>query len=288
MVTKYDYNPEEVEASYSAMIELMTALGEYRDNSVLIGGWVPYFLCRKHQKEHVGSLDVDIALDFRRMGDDEYQTILKAIKKRDWREGREPFIYEKTFRLADGRPFTAEINFMAGEYGGRGKSRRHQTIQDIKARKGRGCDLVFEEPESILVEGRMPDGSSNRVRIKVASIVPFLVTKGMALWTRYKEKDAYDIHFCLQHYPEGVDGLVVEAKKHIGNHLVREGLEKIRAKFLSVDDSGPVWAANFRVTEDDRRDNPAAQEEWEIIRRDAFERVDYLMNALDIHPFEES
>ncbi len=48
MVTRYDYNPDEVRACYSALIELLTILGEYRDRSVIIGGWVPYFLCPKH------------------------------------------------------------------------------------------------------------------------------------------------------------------------------------------------------------------------------------------------
>jgi len=135
MVTKYDYNPEEVEVCYSALIELMTVLGEYHSDIVLIGGWVPYFLCREHQKEHVGSLDVDLAINFSRIGTDEYQTILEAIKSRDWREGKEPFIYEKTFKLPNGRRVPVEINFLAGEYGGKGKSRRHQDVQDIKSQK---------------------------------------------------------------------------------------------------------------------------------------------------------
>ncbi len=286
MVTKYDYNLEEVEVCYSALIELMTVLGEYRADAVLIGGWVPYFLCPEHQKEHTGSLDIDIALDFSKIGDDEYQTILEAIKKRDWNPGRQPFIYEKIFRLSDESDIPVEINFMAGEYGGKGKSHRHQDIQDIKARKARGCDLVFDNPEGIIVRGRMPDGSSNEVSIQVSSIVPFLVTKGMAIWDRYKEKDAYDIHFCLQYYPANHDTIVGEFEEHLGNKLVREGLEKIRAKFVSIDAPGPVWAANFEVPEEDRKDNPDAQEKWGITQRSAFERVDRLMSALGIEPFK--
>lgn len=287
MVTKYDYNPEEVMACYLALIELMTILGEYRDNSVIIGGWVPYFLCPEHQKEHTGSLDIDLALDFSRIGEDEYETILKAIAKRGWNKGREPFIYEKTFRLSDGREIPVEINFLAGQYGGKGKSHRHQDVQDIKARKARGCDLVFDDPEDVTIEGDLPEGGRNKVTVKIASIIPFLVTKGMALWTRYKEKDAYDIHFCLRYYPGGIDAIIEQTKKHLGNHLVREGLEKIRSKFTAIEDNGPVWAANFEVREEDRKDNPEEEERWEQIRRSAFERVDRLMNALEIKSFEE-
>ncbi len=287
MATKYDYNPVEVKVCYAALIELMTILGEYRDNSVIIGGWVPYFLCPDHQREHTGSLDIDLALNFSKIEDDDYQTILEAIEKRGWSPGRELFIFEKTFRLSAGGEITVEINFMAGEYGGKGKSRRHQDVQDIQARKARGCDLVFDSPEVVVIEGDLPDGGKNKAIIKVASVIPFLVTKGMALWTRYKEKDAYDIHFCLQNHPGGIEAIVEQAKKHIGNRLIREGLGKIRAKFISIGDAGPVWAANFEVPDEDRRDNPEAQEKWEIIRRDAFERADHLMQTLGIQPYKE-
>lgn len=286
MVTKYDYNPEEVEACYSALIELMTILGEYRDNSVIIGGWVPYFLCPEHQKEHTGSLDIDLALDFSRIGEDKYETILQAIEKRGWSKGEESFIYEKSFRLSDEHEVVVEIDFLAGEYGGKDKSHRHQDVQNIKARKARGSDLVFDDPKDVVIEGNLPEGGRNKITVKIASVVPFLVTKGMALWDRYKEKDAYDIHFCLQYYPGGIDAVVEEAKKHLGNRLVREGLGKIKAKFTSIDDAGPVWAANFEVPDEDRRENPEAEERWEIIRRDAFERVKRVMETLDIAPFK--
>jgi len=43
MVIKYDYSKKEVDACLSVLIELMTILGEFRDNIVLVGGWIPYF-----------------------------------------------------------------------------------------------------------------------------------------------------------------------------------------------------------------------------------------------------
>jgi len=44
MVTRRDYTAEAVEAAKSVLIELTHLLGEYRDNIVLIGGWVPELL----------------------------------------------------------------------------------------------------------------------------------------------------------------------------------------------------------------------------------------------------
>jgi hypothetical protein len=44
MVTKRDYTAEAIAAAKSVLIELVHLLGEYRENTVLIGGWVPELL----------------------------------------------------------------------------------------------------------------------------------------------------------------------------------------------------------------------------------------------------
>ena len=41
MVTRRDYTAEEIEAARSVLIGLVHLLGEYKDDIVLIGGWVP-------------------------------------------------------------------------------------------------------------------------------------------------------------------------------------------------------------------------------------------------------
>lgn len=63
MVTRKDYTAEAVEAAHSVLIEVIHLLGEYRENIVLIGGWVPDILLSKDGEPHVGSIDVDLALD---------------------------------------------------------------------------------------------------------------------------------------------------------------------------------------------------------------------------------
>ena len=63
MVTRRDYTAEAVEAAKSVLIELTHLLGEYRDNIVLIGGWVPELLIPQKPRPHVGSIDIDLALN---------------------------------------------------------------------------------------------------------------------------------------------------------------------------------------------------------------------------------
>jgi hypothetical protein len=65
VVTRTDYNQIAVNAAYSVLIEIVRVLGEYRDNIVLIGGWVPQFLfqniyyCFNNLKEVFKSRVVD-------------------------------------------------------------------------------------------------------------------------------------------------------------------------------------------------------------------------------------
>lgn len=90
MVTRKDYTAEAVEAAYSVLIELMHALGAHRENIVLIGGWVPDFLLGGTVEPHVGSIDVDLALDHRKMKEEGYRTIRELLTSMGYKEGRQP------------------------------------------------------------------------------------------------------------------------------------------------------------------------------------------------------
>ncbi len=60
------------------MLELVRLLGEYRDDIVVVGGWVPALLFP--DADHIGSTDVDLALDHRALQDPGYATVLTLLK----------------------------------------------------------------------------------------------------------------------------------------------------------------------------------------------------------------
>ena len=124
MVSKTDYSGEAVEAARSVMIELVHMLGEYREHMVLVGGWVPQLLLPQSDEPHVGSLDVDIALNHRTLTEDGYRTVREALIERDYREGPQPFIFYRKVKHGDFE-LEIEVDFLAGEYEGTGRSRRH-------------------------------------------------------------------------------------------------------------------------------------------------------------------
>ena len=175
-------------------------------------------------------------------------------------------------KRSEGESVTVQVDLLSGEYKGTGKSHRTQKIQDVKARKARGCDLAFSKYEEVIIEAELPGGGMDKVSCKVSAIVPFIIMKGMALYDRLKEKDSWDIYYCLLHYPKGLDNLVEAFRPFIENKLVIEGLKKIGEKFVSPDHIGPKHVADFEQI--------LEKEEKDRIQRDAFERVNYLLHSL--------
>jgi len=281
MVRQSDYPEAEVQACVSVLLELMTFLGEFRENIVIVGGNVPPLLIRSAKEKYPGTLDIDLALDFKHISDDTYKTITETLRHRGYyqREGEQPFIFYRDVGDRSGNKITVEIDLLAGEYGGTGKGHRHQIIQDGQARKARGCDLVFDSAVRVNLAGTLPGGAKNKVTVKVPSIGPFLIMKGMTLWERMKEKDAYDIYYCCRNYPGGLTALVEAIRPLVRNRLAREGLGKIKTKFAIVDGIGPTWVADFLEIAD--------AEERTRIQREAFELVNALMEKLGIEPFLE-
>ncbi len=280
MVSISQYGEREVNACKAVLIELVHLLGEIKDEIVIIGGWTPTFLLPQSEEPHIGSLDIDVALNFSKIPDDTYQTILKTFIKQGYIQDKEqPFRFFRKVKVEGTEPVNVEVDLMAGEYGGTGKGHRTQRVQDVHARKTRGCNLAFDSSITITLEGELPNGGKDKVSFKVAGIVPFLAMKGIAMNERMKEKDAYDIFYCVNHYPGGVKKLAEEFKLKMKNKLIIEGLGKIRNKFASVEHIGPKWVADFlEITE---------KEDREIIMRRAYEKVSELLNMLNISSWEE-
>lgn len=278
MVTRRDYTAQAVEACKSVLIELIHLMGEFRDQMVVVGGWAPALLLPGAPEPHVGTMDIDLALDFHRIPEASYQTILQAFASRGYRqEPAQPFRFFREVPVSGRDPIVVEVDLLSGEYGGTGSGHRTQLVQDARARKARGCDLAFSDPVEVSIEGELPGGRRDRVTLRVAGIVPFMVMKGMALDGRLKEKDAHDVVYCVRYYPGGREALASAFYPHLRNGLVREGLGKIRKHFLSVDHAGPKWVADFLDITD--------PEERAIAQRRAYEVVTEWLDAFGIEPW---
>lgn len=276
------------EISKSVILELMSILGAYRNALVLVGGWAPYFLLDRFGKtdsgfQHVGSIDIDIVVNPHVVSKEEYATIVELMEKRGYTQrvdskGRlQPYIFEREVILPSGKREIVEVDFLGPEYGGTGRSHRHQRIQpDLLARKARGSDIVFDHYFEYELKGKLPSGAENTVRIRVADVVACLTMKGVVLGGRYKEKDAYDIYSVISYYKNGPGEVAYEIKLHLSNKLVRESISVIAEKFKSMKSVGPRWVADFLLGPEGA--TPAGNRDMVIT--DAYMRVQEFLNKL--------
>jgi len=281
----FNQDGELVRLSLSVYLELMTMLGAYREALVLVGGWTPYFILERYGREgadfrHVGSVDIDLAVNPRLVSPDEYASIVERLERRGYRQrfGRlgQPisFSFERDVDLGEGRGSrTIQIDLLAPEYGGTGKKHRHQRIQDdLLARKARGCDVVFDHHFKYELKGTLPNGAENTVQVKIADLVGCLTMKGIVLGERYHEKDAYDIYSVIAYYKGGPRDAAQEVKPHLGSSLVCEGIANIAEKFQSIRSVGPAGVGDFLAVDSAERRRLIA---------DAFVNVSEFIRALE-------
>lgn len=106
-----DYPPDAVGAAKSVLVELVHILGEYRDDMVVVGGWVPPLLM-PDSSGHVGSTDVDIALNHLAENDETYSRISESLRAHGYeQDADQPFIWYRTVEV-DGEPIVVEVDFL--------------------------------------------------------------------------------------------------------------------------------------------------------------------------------
>lgn len=274
------YERKEVDVSLSLLLELMDALKGYGSDVVVVGGWAPYFLLKSFSDatdEHVGSLDADLALNFRGIPEEAYETILETIQRLGYAQRRNaagkpiPASFEKTVTVED-VPHRMQVDFLAGEYGGNAKSHRHQRVQDMLAHKARGADVVFDQFYPQDLKGRLLNGAELTVRVNIANEVAVFTMKGICIGQRRKAKDYYDLYMLAKYFKKGPESLAASLEPHKGNGLVQEAVANIRRYFDAPNGLGPTLVAEFLGEQD-----PEARE---IRRRDAFETMEAVVALL--------
>lgn len=254
-----EYPSAVVEASKSALVELMTILKSYSDALILVGGWVPYFLLQKYQKKdnpfrHVGSIDIDIAVNPKMIDAERYATVVEMINERGYVNKLDstgkPLLYrfeKKILSPIDNNEYIVIVDFLTSEPEiFSGKKHRHRIVQqDLRARMMRGCSIVFEHFTYFELRDILPKNGETVVNLRMADVVGCLGTKGIAFGERYREKDAYDIYAVIANYKNGPKDVAMEVKPHLTNILINEGIKNIVNRFRNINAEGPSWVANF-------------------------------------------
>ena len=274
-----DYEERTVRAVRSVLIEVAQILGSFRDKFVIVGGAVPWLLLDNAAMRHVGTIDIDLGLDAEALGDGEYARLIELLMEHGYAQGEhlEEFQLERRSPAPDdGSPIVVVVDFLIPAKAAVTKN-RPPLIDGFRPVHASGAGLALQFRETIEIEGEMPGGMVNRVKVAIASIPALLAMKGLALDGRYKQKDAYDVYYCVRNFPGGSDALAEACRPLLVHEDATAGYEHIDAKFESSNGFGPGSVRRFVEETDVLQERTADQ--WQ---QDAFGQVDAWLRALGL------
>lgn len=274
-----DYDNRLTEAVKSVLIEIGQILGSFRGKFAVVGGAVPWLLLNNKDMRHVGTVDIDLDLDPEALGDGEYAKLVTALMEHGYYQDKN----RKNFQLVRSVPTTGSgplinvvIDFLMPRNAKITKN-RPPLIDEFNVIRADGAELALRSYEMIQIDGLMPEGGVNRVRIAVASIPALLAMKGFALDGRYKQKDAYDIYYCVRNFPGGPEALAEACRPMLDYEDSVVGYNHIDAKFETADSLGPTSVRHFV------KDSPILEDrtpdQWQ---QDAFGQVDLWLRRLGL------
>ena len=110
-----DYADRQVSAAHRVLVDVGQVLASFHDSIVVVGGWVPDLLLAGEEPKHIGSIDVDIALDAEKLNDGRYAELLKLLLVTGrYKKGEKAFQLVTEVRLEDGEPpVVVALEFLA-------------------------------------------------------------------------------------------------------------------------------------------------------------------------------
>lgn len=123
-------------------------------------------------------------------------------------------------------------------------------LSEFAVQRADGAELALRFYQMVAIAGNMPSGGVNRVEIAVCSIPALLAMKGHAVNGRYKQKDSYDIYYCIRNYPDGIERLAQDCRPLLEHASAARGFGFVAEKFDRPDAYGPTyWEAAHLTNE---------------------------------------
>ena len=263
-----DYSERQTAAARRVLVDVGQALASFVDCLVVVGGWTPDLLLPDAEEQHVGSIDVDLALDAAKLKDGRYAQLIKLLlDTKRYRAGEKDFQLVVDVDLKDGeKPLQVEVEFLAPKEV-KLKKNKPKLLADFRVLQVEACSEAFHNPVELKIPGQNVRGATNTVTLRVASLADFLVMKAHAIGGRDKPKDTYDFCYCLEHFPAGMNKLAESWKNRAGEKNIVKAIEILREKFATVGAFGPQQLVEFHSAPDSETQAMHARRAYELVHR---------------------
>lgn len=274
-----EYDDRTTAAVKAVLLEIGQILGSFKGKFAVVGGAVPWLLLDNFEMPHVGTIDVDLGLDAEALGDGEYVRLVDALMTHGYGQNKKLKKFQLVRRIEptdEGDTIDIVVDFLMPRDAVIDRN-KPPIIEDFAVQRADGTDLAMRFNQMVAVRGAMPNGGTNQIEIAVCSIPALLAMKGYAVHNRLKQKDAYDIYYCIRNYPDGIDGLAKDCLPLLKLPSGATGYGFINEKFDAVDGFGPTCVKNFVLESKILGDRTPDQ--WQ---QDAFGQVDAWLRAMGL------
>lgn len=253
------YEERTTEAVRRVLIDIAHLLGAYREQLVVVGGLVPSLILTAADEPHVGTMDIDLALDAAALRDeDAYAEVIRLLEQGGFERneaGEHPDL--RAFQMATsvdlpdgGPPVRVEVDLLVPDSV---KLTKHRPplVKGLRTMAMKGIDLALQHASDLTIEGHTRRGRRDQATLRVVGPEAFLVLKGLALLGRREPKDAYDVYYTIRHAPAGPEALGRACRALISHPDARRAYDAIGQKFATQDAYGPGAILDFLQGEGD-------------------------------------
>jgi hypothetical protein len=274
-----EYDDRTTAAVKAVLLEIGQILGSFRGKFAVVGGAVPWLLLDNFEMPHVGTIDVDLGLDAEALGDGEYARLVDALMTHGYGQNKKfkKFQLVRRIEATDGGDLIDIVVDFLMPRNAETDRNKPPIIEDFAVQRADGTDLAMRFNQMVAVRGAMPNGGTNQIEIAVCSIPALLAMKGYAVHNRLKQKDAYDIYYCIRNYPEGIDALAKDCLPLLNLPSGATGYGFINEKFDVAAGFGPTCVRNF--VQESKILGDRTPDQWQ---QDAFGQVDAWLRAMGL------
>jgi len=243
--------PIEQRECFSLLLELALAFGGRAERVCLIGGWAIYVLTEAFMDQrgsrpfrHRGSLDIDLAVGSASITAGEAADMAETLRALGYR-GPESFRWHR--QLTASLPYYLDLMVVPppDHAGGPVRIGAHEFAPFWSG------DAAFADQRRIEVVGSLPDGTSARATLDVASPAGLLIAKARAVVGLARDQQAkhlYDVFALLRACPDRPEDFAREFGPLASTEDAQIALDVLQVMFVE-DGEGARLVAEMRASE---------------------------------------
>lgn len=250
-----DYRSEDAEQVVALCLTLATILGDLTHQMRIVGGLVPSMICNAavdpsalDDGAHVGTLDLDVALEVSVLDDEQYKQITARLRVKGFGPDSNASGNDVRQRWR-WREANVTVDFLIPPAPGVDPDMvRVQSLeQDFAALVVMPLQLAFDEQVERRLEGQTLLGDEVTRTVRFCGPAAFVALKAYALVKRGKDKDAYDLVYVLRQWPGGIADIAARMAQHAEREpeIVATVLGLLDEEFATGRAQGPRAASRF-------------------------------------------